>query len=363
VNPFGFFAYDEIRKLNESVKILKKMYYENFDNAVLADGAIWGIANSLKDPYTEYMNTQTAENFKKNVEGNFSGVGLYISKGEDGLITVITPIEDSPACNAGISSGDKIISIDGKEVNDVTEASNLMLGEPNTTVSLTIFKNITSEKIDLTLTRANISLKSIKHEIRDKIGYIRIIQFSTNTYNEFKSAMDEIKKENIEKLIIDLRNNPGGMIESVVNILNLFIEENKNMVFTIDKYGKKIEYKATKGEKNEFNCVILINEGSASASEIFAGCMKDYGKGVLIGKKTFGKGVVQQVIEFFDKSLIKVTVSKYYTPNEICIDKEGIKPDIEVKTKENKSLECILEFSDEDEFIKCAIEFFNRKCP
>jgi carboxyl-terminal processing protease len=333
VNPFGFFAYADMRKLNESVRLVKDSYYENVDNQTILDGAASGIASSLKDPYSEYINTKQTKDFIDSIEGSFTGIGLYLKQGPGGFVTVVQPIDGSPAAKAGIEAGDKIIAVNGKEVKDVYEASGQTLGEPGTTVTVTILKHGTDKKVTMTLTRTNIPIKSVKHKIlAGNVGYIRITQFSASACADFSEAMRSMKAASADKIIIDLRNNPGGIFEDTIKMLDLFIPDGNIIIYRVDKRGKKYEYKATKREKSDAKLTILINEDSASASEIFAAAMKDYKKAVLVGKKTFGKGVVQKLSQMSDGSIFKITVSKYYTPSGVCIDKEGVEPDIEIES-------------------------------
>jgi carboxyl-terminal processing protease len=364
VNPFGFFAYDEMRKLNETVRILKSAYYENFDKKVFADGAARGAAGSLGDEYTEFMDTKTAENFKKNVEGKFSGVGLYITK-QDGFVTVALPIEGSPAEKAGIGPGDRIVEVDGKEITGTDDASDAMLGEPGTNVDVTVIKSGTGEKKSYTLARENITIKSVKQAEISDIGYILISQFAPNTAEEFRSAVQAVQSEGLHKLIVDLRNNPGGTLDSAVEICGMFVPEGKNVVYTVGKRGERQEYNAKSGDKVSMDVCVLINGMSASASEIFAGCMKDYGLATLVGEKTYGKGVVQEAINLSDKSLLKVTVSRYFTPSGVSIDKDGVEPDIQVKSTraftQPMNVSSIGQSLNYDTQLSAAVDYLDRK--
>lgn len=353
VNPFGFFEYGQMLKFRQVVGLLRSLYYEEFDKKILVEGASSGAAEAIGDPYTEYMNHEIADEFKKTIEGKFSGIGAYISKSPEGFIYVINTLENSPAMNAGINAGDKIMMIDGREVKNTFDASALLMGQPGTLVRLSIMKPENDQIQEIEVTRNNITLKNVSYKLIDDLAYLKISQFSVGSYEEFKRAIEEIESKDITKIIIDLRGNPGGTIESVIDILDLFIDQDKILVYTINKKGKRTDYKAKTKEKKKFNTVIMTNNQSASASEVFVGAMKDYKKATVIGEKTFGKGVVQEFREIFGKSALKVTVSKYFTPNGESIHEKGIEPDIYVKLEHPFNSQ----FLDEDDAqFKKAIE-------
>ncbi len=357
VNPFGAFQFDDFFKFSAGVNTLKRYYYQDIDGDKLLDGALLGASLSTEDPYTVYMDKESADSFIESVESDdYTGVGLYISN-EDGFVSVVSPLSGSPAEKAGITTGDKILEVDGEPVSGefIDEAAAKMKGKEGTEVKLKVLKKATEQKIDLTLTRSMIKRETVNSKLLEKnIGYIQITQFGINTYDEFISHFNNLAKSGMSSLIVDLRNNPGGYVEVAVKIIDCFLDEGE-IVYTLDKYGNKRDYAATEGS-SKVPMRILTNNGSASASEIFVGAMKDYGLAKSIGEKTFGKGVTQITQSFYDGSILKITDSRYYTPKGICIDKTGIQPDIEVKMSD-ESYSKLSELSvDEDIQLKCAVE-------
>lgn len=357
VNPFGIIQFDDLFKFNTGVKALKKYYYEDIDADNLLDGALLGASLSTEDPYTVYMDKESAEKFLETVESdNYTGVGLYISN-EDGQITVVSPLSGSPAEKSGIVTGDKILEVDDEQVSGefIDDVASRMKGPEGTQVKLKILKKSTGEKVELTLTRAMIKRETVTSKmIEDKMGYIQISQFGVNTYDEFVTQFNRLADDGMNALIIDLRNNPGGYIEMAVKIADCFLDEGE-IVYTLDKYGQKRDYMATEGA-TDVPMAILTNNGSASASEVFVGAMKDYGLAKSVGEKTFGKGVTQIPYAFYDGSILKITDSRYYTPKGVCIDKTGIEPDIEVKMSDDKYSRLLELTPDEDIQLKTAIE-------
>ncbi len=359
VNPFGAFNFLDFVKFGAGVNALKKYYYENLETEKLVDGALLGAAYSTEDPYTLYMNKQEAESFLENIESDdYAGVGLYIaSDAETGNITVISPLSGSPAEEAGIVSGDQILEVDGKTIEgrSIDQIAADMKGKEGTKVKLKIFKAISGETVEVTITRAIIQRETVVSKMADdKTGYMQITQFGINTYDEFRQHFNSLVEQKMQQLVIDLRNNPGGYMEIAVEIADAFIDKGE-IVYTLNKDGNKRDYIATEG-KTEVEMVILTNGGTASASEVLVGALRDYNLATIVGERTFGKGVTQIPYEFWDGSIMKITDSRYYTPSGICIDKEGIEPDVEVKMSADKAAQ-ISELSlDEDEQLKKAIE-------
>ena len=337
VNPFGTLNFDDFLKFGMGIGALERYYYEDIDTGTLLNGALLGASLSTGDPYTVYIDKQNAESFWESVESdNYTGIGLYISN-EENQVTVISALSGSPAEKAGITTGDKILSVDGEKVSGelLDDAAAKMKGKAGTDVKLEILKKSTDETISITLTRQMIERQTVSSKmLEDRIGYIQITQFGVNTYDEFRTHFNGLVDEKMKALVVDLRNNPGGYIEMAVNIADSFIDEGE-IVYTLDKNGNKRDYMATKGA-TKVPMAILTNGGSASASEVFVGAMKDYGLAKIIGEKTFGKGVTQIPYTFFDGSILKITDSRYYTPKGVCIDKTGIEPDVEVKMSDEK---------------------------
>ena len=329
-------------KLKWGIDSLRNTYYEEIDESKLIDGALLGMSSVLDD-YTVYMNKEETENFISEVDADsYTGVGLYITMdSEDNTVTVISPLSGSPADKAGIKTGDKIIAVDGVSVkgSDLNKASEMMLGEAGTTVNVTIIKADTGETVTLELTRAKVRLETVYSQmIEDNIGYIQISQFGVNTYDEFETHFEEIKSKGAEKLVIDLRNNPGGYLEQAVEIADLFVDKGDMIVYTMDKNGNRDEYIAKK-KPCQMQVVIIANGGTASASEILIGALHDNGKATLVGEKTYGKGVTQTLVPGADGSAFKITDSRYYTPSGKCINEKGINPDLEVKNTETQDLQ------------------------
>lgn len=360
MNPFGISGIGEFVKMRMGIGLLKDYFYEDIEDSAIADGAIAGAAYAANDPYTGYLPADMADDYMDSIDSeDYSGLGLYITNDpEDNTVTVVSPLSDSPGEKAGIVSGDKILAVDGEPVSgeDLDAASEKMKGKDNTNVTLTILKKSTGETVDITLTREVIKRETVeKKMIDDEIGYIEIIQFGINTYDEFADSFNSLVDEGMKKLVIDLRNNPGGYMEIAVDIADVFIDEGSNIVYTMDRKGRKQMYDATEGGI-DIPIVILTNGGTASASEILTGALKDNEKAVSVGEKTYGKGVTQIPFTLFDGSLLKVTNSRYYTPSGKCIDKEGIVPDYEVKMSEEKYANISELTLEEDEQLSKAVE-------
>ncbi len=334
VNPFGALRFAEFLKFNLGIAVLENLYYENVDTEKLLDGVLLGASSSVEDPYTIYMSKDEAASFVENMESDdYSGVGLYITAGKEGEgVMVISPLAGSPAEKAGIASGDIILSIDGHSVIgvNVDKVASDMKGPEGTEVTLTILKKSSGQTTDIKLTRATIKRETVSSKMLDeKNAYINISQFGINTYSEFVQQYNSLIKQGMKRLVIDLRNNPGGYMEVAVNIADSFIDEGE-IVYTLDKDGDRRDYTATAG-KSQLPMVVLTNGGSASASEILVGALRAYDIATIVGEKTFGKGVTQIPYKFWDGSIMKITDSKYYTPDGVCIDHQGITPDVEVK--------------------------------
>ncbi len=359
VNPFGALQFGSLLKFNAVVDVLERYYYEDIDDEKMLDGALMGVALSAEDPYTVYMNKDTAESFMESIESDdYTGVGLYISNDtSDNSVTVVSPLSGSPAEAAGIVSGDKILKVDGNPVfgEDIDAVAAQMKGAEGTKVKLEILKKSTGETVQIELIRATIKRETVSSEmLENNVGYIEITQFGVNTATEFVDHFNQLVEKGIKRLVIDLRNNPGGYMEIAVEIADCFIDEGE-IVYTLNKDGKKRSYEATKGA-SEIPMTILVNEGTASASEIFAGAMKDYDRAEIVGEKTYGKGVTQIPYQFYDGSILKITDSRYYTPKGVCIDKEGIQPDVTVDMSEEEYYSLTEPSLEDDAQLKKAVE-------
>jgi len=290
-------------------------------------------------------------------KGEFGGLGIQIGV-KDGLLTVISPIEDTPAYKVGIKAGDKIIKINNEITKNMSlqDAVSKMRGAPSTSVVVGILREGWKETKDFTIVREIIKIKSVKSKVLgDGIGYIKLIQFQEQTSSDLSAAIDKLMKEQINSLVLDLRNNPGGLLNSAVDVSSQFLPSDKLVVFIKDKKGGKIEYNSTKGS-TEFTLpmIVIVNQGSASASEIVAGSLKDWNRAVIIGTQTFGKGSVQSVIPLTDGSALRLTTARYYTPKGISIQTTGITPDIVVKPeiKEGEKARTVIREKDLERHLK-----------
>ncbi len=311
-------------------------YDGEIDDDTLLEAAIKGMTQSLNDPYTIFMNSNEYKSFVEQSEGHFVGIGAQLGIKDD-KVTVVAPIEGSPAEEAGLKSGDVILKVDGKDITEpnVEKTISMIKGEQGKPVTLTVART-SSQSLDITIIRNVIKMISVKGEILDgDIGYIQISSFDEDVAKNFKEKIIQLKNQGMKGMILDLRGNPGGFLGEAVNVASQFIQKGKVVTYTIDKYDNKQESNSVGGEAEGMPLVILIDGGSASASEVVTGALRDYGVGTTIGTTSFGKGVVQQLIEFKDgNGGLKVTTSKYYTPNGENIHKVGIKPDIEVTIPE-----------------------------
>lgn len=319
--------------------VLQKKYVDRqeLDTQELVYGAIDGLVRAVGDPYTTFLKPKESEEFSRQIQGTFSGVGVEIGIRKE-ILTVISPIKDTPAFKAGLLAGDKILKIDGKSTEGmkVEEAVQLIRGPKGTQVTLTIARDGLEKAKDFIITRDNIKIPAVAWELKnDNIAYLEIFTFNKNVDSEFKKAAEEIIKSQASKIVLDLRNNPGGLLDSAVNIAGYFLE-NDSLV-TIERFGdgRTNEFRAQpNGLLKSYPIVVLINKGSASASEILAGALKDNKGVIIVGETSFGKGSVQEVVDLPKESSLKVTIAKWLTPNGHSINDNGIKPDVEVKRTE-----------------------------
>ncbi len=332
-------VYNKFSKVMAVENYVKENYLRDVDESKLIDGQLKGLLASLEDPYSAYMTEDEFASLIQQTSGTFGGIGVVVTPGEDNLITVVSPIEDTPGERAGIKSGDKIIKVNGTEFlgENMDEAVKVMKGEPNTKVTLTIMRKDRegkNEVLDIEIIREMIRLVTVKSSIiDDNIGYIKLTSFDDLTYKDFKAELDKLGKNNIEGLIIDLRNNPGGLLDVCTQIADELLGAG-DIVYTETKSGDREYIKSGKSMVN-YPLVLLVNGGSASASEILAGAIKDHNRGILIGTTTFGKGVVQRIRDLQDGTGLKLTISEYFTPNGINIHGIGIEPDIVVELPED----------------------------
>lgn len=332
-------TYEEYKKYNKMIALenmVKEDFYQKTDDDKLVTGAIKGMFSGLNDPYSQYYTKEEFENLTQQTSGSFVGIGVYISPSEeDDHITIIAPIEGSPAEKSGIKSGDKILKVDGKVVSakNSDEAVSMMKGKKGTEVELTIKRG--EQILDVKVTRDKIVSKTVDEKVLDdNIGYIKITSFTEHTNKEFESALKTLKQSNIKGLIIDLRDNPGGLLNVCKDIADSLIGEG-TIVYTKDNKGNT-EYLKSDKDKLGLPIVVLTNEGSASASEILTAAIIDNKAGISVGTTTFGKGLVQSVRGLKDGTGYKLTTAQYFTPNGEYINGKGIKPTIEEKDEEKQ---------------------------
>jgi len=333
--------FNNLEPFFEALNLVRSEYVKkDIDLDMVIQGAIRGMLETLDDPYTRYMDPQALKREQEDMFlGHFGGLGIIISIEDDQLI-IISPIEDTPAYRAGIKAGDKIVEIDGKSTEGMglDEAVNILRGEKGTEIIIGIKREKIEEIFKIPIIRDIIEVKAVKKEVMGKhnnLAYIRITTFNVNTEPELKEALNEFKKDSdIQGIILDLRNNPGGLLDSAIEVASKFIKEGP-IVHIKDRDGIVASIESKGNEYPEWPLFVLVNEGSASASEIVAGAIQDSGRGKLLGEKTFGKGVVQQVFNLYNGSGIAITTSEYFTPNERSINHIGIEPDILIEPVED----------------------------
>lgn len=326
-------TYKSLKLFNEVLDIVEKNYVEDVKQKKLIDEAIAGMIKAL-DPHSAYLTPEQYKELQVDTSGTFGGLGIVIAMQNDQL-TVVSPIEDTPAFKAGIKAGDRIMKIDGQITKGMTiqDAVKKMRGPENTKVTLSILRKDMKEPKDYVITRAVIKIKSVKYNTYEgDIGYVRISAFQESTVDELKKALQQIKAKDLKGLVVDVRNDPGGLLDQAVKASDAFLKS--GTIVSTKGRVKAIESKfVARDDGTEPTCpiVVLVNEGTASASEILAGALQDNGRAIVLGMPTFGKGSVQTVIPLEDGSALKLTTAKYYTPKGRSIQAEGIKPDIVVE--------------------------------
>ena len=344
-------------------KYLRENYLYNKDikDENLEAGLLKGLVAGLADPYSQYLTSDEMKKLTETTTGKFQGIGVIISPDEDGTVTVISPIKGSPADRAGVESGDKILKINGKDFSaeKINEASKEMRGEKGTTVKILLLKKKNLKTKEVEIKREEIKIDSIiKNKIGD-IGYIGITMFDEETGKDFVKALNELTKEGVKGIILDMRGNPGGVVDAAVEIGDAILPTS-TFVTLKDNKGEIVQDYKLDDKYNDIKMVVLVNEGSASASEILSGAIRDLDRAKIIGKTTYGKGVVQNVISLPEGDGLKLTTSEYFTPKGKSINKIGIKPDIEIELPENiKGIG--IDYMDTDTQLKKAIEIIKEK--
>lgn len=348
---------DISNKLDKYREIIDKYYLGEVDESKLEEGAIKGYIEGLDDPYTEYISKEDMDTYLDDTMGNFVGIGIYMIKNTKyDKIQVLSTIKGSPAEKAGIQAGDLIVSVDGVEykADDMTTASNKIKGEEGTKVTVELLRG--SENVKYELTRSKVKVNQVEGKvISDDIGYIKFTSFDETTAEDFKKQYQELAKKNIKSLIIDLRNNGGGIVDQALEIADYIADKDSVLLYEVDKNNKETVRKAKTDPIINMPIIILTNENTASASEILAGALKDLGKAKTVGTTTYGKGVIQQILKLNDGSGLKITIEEYQTPNKNKINKVGIEPDEKVELPD--SVESILSIKEsEDTQLQKAID-------
>lgn len=338
-------------KLKSLEALINLKYLKNVDQEDLENGLYKGILEGLGDPYSVYYTKDEYTKLMESTSGEYCGIGAYVSQNtETKVITITKAFKNGPADKAGVKDGDVITKVDGKDVSseDVDKVVSMMKGDKGTKVKLTVYRQSVKKYVDVTITRGEVKVPTVAHKMLDKknkIGYIQISEFDTVTADQFSSALSSLKKQGMKKVIFDLRNNPGGSYEGVCKILDEILPEG-TIVYTKDKYGNE-EKQTSDAKCLDMLIVVLQNKNSASASEIFAGAIQDFGVGTIVGTQSFGKGIVQQIIPLTDGSAVKITIEDYYTPSGKNIHGKGITPDVKIEANGktdvqlNKALEVL----------------------
>jgi carboxyl-terminal processing protease len=342
---------ENVIKFNQVKSILSEKYYENVNQNSLLEGAVSGMTNSLKDPYTVYFTKEQMAQFNEKTEGGYVGIGISVVMDNSGILNIVEAFEESPAEKAGMQKGDKIIKVDGKDVTSIKDEDmiiQMIRGKEGSTVKITVYRESAEKSLDFEVERRKIKVTNITHKmLANKIGYIKIIMFDSDVADYFEKYVDELLEKGMKGLIIDVRDNPGGSYEQVVRIADRLLPKGL-IVYTEDKQKRKEEQMSDSRELN-LPITVLVNGNSASASEVLSGALKDHKKAVLIGTKTFGKGLVQEVYQLDDGSGLKLTLARYFTPAGKCIQGIGISPDIEVLPLEKYKDSAVSEIPEKDD--------------
>lgn len=344
------------KKTGEIEELINAYYLDEIDGQKVEDTMYTGMVAGLEDPYSVYYSKEELESMEESISGAYSGIGATLTQDPDtGELSVVSCFDGTPAQEAGLQPGDVITGWNGKSVEGI-ELSELVLKiktDPEEQLTLEIERD--GETLEVELTRREVQIPTVEYEMLDnQIGYIRLVEFDEVTADQFKEALEDLENQNMEKLIIDVRNNPGGVLQVVCDMLDQLLPEGL-IVYTEDKNGNRKEY--TSDEEHQFTkpLAVLANENSASASEIFAGAIQDYGIGTIVGTTTFGKGIVQRTFYLSDGTGVKLTVAKYYTPKGHDIHKKGITPDVEIELDEELKNQSSISH-EEDNQLQKAIE-------
>lgn len=322
----------EVNFLIQLDEFLKSNYVNEVNDLDLIKGAVKGMMESLNDPYSEYFSPEDFKDFNESTSGNFGGIGVVITS-KDKYITIVSVLPGTPAEKAGLKAGDKIVEVDGKDITGLStaEVSKLIKGEKGSNVNVSVMRDGNNQMLKMTIARDIIKINPIEYKILGQgIGYLRIIDFNENTTENIDKALADFKEGGVKGIVLDLRNNPGGLLDQAIEVAKRFVPKGE-IVHVVSKDGK-VQTFSSDSEPSPYKLVVLVNGGSASAAEILAGAIKDRGAGILVGEKTFGKATVQRTLDLGVLGGIKLTIARYTTPNGTDINKTGIYPDIEVKS-------------------------------
>ncbi|MFC1656843.1 S41 family peptidase, partial [Patescibacteria group bacterium] len=335
---FGYSNNTDFSILSEANQKINSKYIEDYRESDLIYGALEGMVSGLGDPYSGIIRSENIQDFYQEIEGEFEGIGIEIAK-KDGDIVIVAPLKGYPAEKKGIFAGDIIVEVDGVSTTELTldEIVSNIRGKAGTKVKLKIFREKTEEILDFEITREKIEIDSVAYERIDGIGYIRIVQFDSNTESLLEKSIKKIKDQKISKIILDLRDNPGGYLDSAIKVAENFVAENKIIMYEQKKNGQLKTYKSDKnGKLKDLKLVILQNQGSASASEIVASAIRDNRSDVqIVGFASFGKGLIQEILELSDKTLLRLSTGKWLTSKKKNINEKGIDVDIEIELSES----------------------------
>ena len=368
------------KKITTLQQIIDKYYLFDEDTTKVEDWIYKGMMYGLNDPYTTYYTAEEYQKLSEDTEGEYHGIGVMISQNRStGIITVIKVFKDTPAAEAGMRPGDVLYKVGDMEVTGMDMdilVKDYIKGKDGSEVALTVFRQDEGEYVDLKMERRNVTVQTVEYQmLEDHVGYIAVSQFDVVTADQFKAAVDDLEKQGMKKLLVDLRNNPGGVLDAVVGMLDyilpddLMIEGDKDLVRTnpeatllvymADKNGKGGQEYASDGHSLDIPMAVLVNGESASASEVFTGAMKDYGRATVVGTKTFGKGIVQNLIPLDNGTAIKMTTAHYYTPSGFDLHGKGIEPDVEVELKEEFKNQITVDVK-EDNQIQAALKALDK---